>query len=322
MLGLLMQGKPIFQSAHVWKGLGGLVCLGLNGILSLFFEDNPNARTAGAAAAPADSRWLGPGGEETRDVIKTTLSSSPEPSSLPLNATSPVVEFRSELFEGWAALWVAGLPGRSAGGSEARLEGRLSLFTVSGRFRQALPMADIYTGQEYARPLVNVPGSWVVNSAIAAVKMLSPTSNFGDTENPYVLTPLVTGAHMVTVSERPLAPEDALPAEDCSLWGAGYAACPGPGARRKAFALPSSRALATFNTAHYHTFHFFQNIIDLSQLEVNLGWGLGFDLKRHLGGQPLQLMAKNRGTGQKLWDFEYWHSGLLEDARRAEQGGS
>lgn len=58
----------------------------------------------------------------TRDVIKTTLSSSPEPSSLPLNATSPVVEFRSELFEGWAALWVAGLPGRSAGGSEARLE--------------------------------------------------------------------------------------------------------------------------------------------------------------------------------------------------------
>lgn len=87
--------------------------------------------------------------------------------------------------------------------------------------------------QEYARPLVNVPGSWVVNSAIAAVKMLSPTSNFGDTENPYVLTPLVTGAHMVTVSERPLAPEDALPAEDCSLWGAGYAACPGPGARRK-----------------------------------------------------------------------------------------
>jgi len=48
MLSLLMQGKPIFQSAHVWTGLGGLACLGLNGMLSLFFEDDPNARTAHA----------------------------------------------------------------------------------------------------------------------------------------------------------------------------------------------------------------------------------------------------------------------------------
>eukprot|EP00193_Tetraselmis_chui_P013556 CAMPEP_0177789792 /NCGR_PEP_ID=MMETSP0491_2-20121128/22965_1 /TAXON_ID=63592 /ORGANISM="Tetraselmis chuii, Strain PLY429" /LENGTH=226 /DNA_ID=CAMNT_0019311733 /DNA_START=38 /DNA_END=718 /DNA_ORIENTATION=- len=48
MLSLLMQGKPIFQSAHVWTGLTGLACLGLNGMLSLFFEDDANARTAHA----------------------------------------------------------------------------------------------------------------------------------------------------------------------------------------------------------------------------------------------------------------------------------
>jgi len=52
MLSLLMQGKPIFQSAHVWTGLGGLACLGLNGMLSLFFEDDPNARTAVSAPPP------------------------------------------------------------------------------------------------------------------------------------------------------------------------------------------------------------------------------------------------------------------------------
>lgn len=46
MLSLLMQGKPIFQSAHVWTGLIGLACLALNGMLSLFFEEEEGARTA------------------------------------------------------------------------------------------------------------------------------------------------------------------------------------------------------------------------------------------------------------------------------------
>uniref|UniRef100_A0A061S7Q6 Uncharacterized protein n=2 Tax=Tetraselmis sp. GSL018 TaxID=582737 RepID=A0A061S7Q6_9CHLO len=48
MLSLLMQGKPIFNDAHVWTGLGGLSLLALQGMLALFFEDDPNARTAHA----------------------------------------------------------------------------------------------------------------------------------------------------------------------------------------------------------------------------------------------------------------------------------
>ena len=46
MLSLLMQGQPIFSSAHVWTGLAGLACLSLNGMLSLFFEEEEGARTA------------------------------------------------------------------------------------------------------------------------------------------------------------------------------------------------------------------------------------------------------------------------------------
>lgn len=45
MLSLTMQGKPILTSPHVWSGFGGLALLGLNGMLALFFEDDPNARS-------------------------------------------------------------------------------------------------------------------------------------------------------------------------------------------------------------------------------------------------------------------------------------
>lgn len=44
LLSLTTQGKPIFESPHVWTGLGGLTLLGLQGMLSLFFQDDPSAR--------------------------------------------------------------------------------------------------------------------------------------------------------------------------------------------------------------------------------------------------------------------------------------
>lgn len=48
MISMVMQGKPAFQSSHFITGSVGLVLLYLQGMLSLFFEDDPNARTAHA----------------------------------------------------------------------------------------------------------------------------------------------------------------------------------------------------------------------------------------------------------------------------------
>jgi Protein of unknown function (DUF4079) len=45
---LMVQGRPPFQSAHVWTGVIGLLLLYLQGMLPLFFEDEPNARSAHA----------------------------------------------------------------------------------------------------------------------------------------------------------------------------------------------------------------------------------------------------------------------------------
>jgi len=45
---LVVLNKPIFESAHVWTAISGLTLLGLQGMLSLFFEDDPSLRQAHA----------------------------------------------------------------------------------------------------------------------------------------------------------------------------------------------------------------------------------------------------------------------------------
>lgn len=48
LISLVTQGKPLFQSPHALTGIIGLLLLYSQGMLSLFFEDDPNARTAHA----------------------------------------------------------------------------------------------------------------------------------------------------------------------------------------------------------------------------------------------------------------------------------
>ncbi|KAI7835550.1 hypothetical protein COHA_010554 [Chlorella ohadii] len=43
-MSMLMQGKDLWSSGHFTTGVIGLVLLGLQGMLSAFFEDDPNAR--------------------------------------------------------------------------------------------------------------------------------------------------------------------------------------------------------------------------------------------------------------------------------------
>ncbi|CAG9464611.1 unnamed protein product [Pedinophyceae sp. YPF-701] len=58
MLSLTMQGKPILQSPHFWTGTTGLTLLALQAMLPLFFEDDPNARSAHAYIGSATMALL------------------------------------------------------------------------------------------------------------------------------------------------------------------------------------------------------------------------------------------------------------------------
>jgi hypothetical protein len=88
---------------------------------------------------------------------------------------------------------------------------------VRGRFLQeGLSHADIITGQEFDRPIANVPGKWIINSAIAMGQQLMPSSDFGDLDNPYMLTPLICCGSLSLAEAE----------EDCTLAGTPAALFP------------------------------------------------------------------------------------------------
>lgn len=45
LISLLSQSKPLFKSPHAITGIIGLLLLYLQGLLPMFFEDDPNARS-------------------------------------------------------------------------------------------------------------------------------------------------------------------------------------------------------------------------------------------------------------------------------------
>lgn len=62
--------------------------------------------------------------------------------------------------------------------------------------------------------------------------------------------------------------------------------------RKKHFWNKRNRAGHMFTREHVWTFQMYQHFVDMGAYELNMVYG--FDLGRHLDGQPLQFMLKDR----------------------------
>ena len=71
---------------------------------------------------------------------------------------------------------------------------------VQGRFKQQLPYDDVFTGQEFFRPLLDMPAKWMINVLLRIARKLSPSSIFGLLDAPHILTPLVAGAQNIHIT--------------------------------------------------------------------------------------------------------------------------
>jgi len=249
------------------------------------------------------------------------LSSIPCAPSLPLNSGEGI-EFATSLFKGVAHMWVAGLP--DSPGKE-RMQGHQTLFTVRGRFLQeGLSHADIITGQEFDRPFQNVPGKWIINSALAMGQQLMPSSDFGDLDTPYMLTPLICcGSLSLEEAEEDVNLADMDPpqiAEDCRVLGAQFQTSSGSpckeSVRKKAYGDRKKRSSTCFRTDLVYSFSFYQRYLDMTTLKFELGYGLSFDLASILNGQPFRMLCKQKSTGDYLWNFELWHAAMADAARK------
>mmetsp|Transcript_12443 Transcript_12443/g.31899 ORF Transcript_12443/g.31899 Transcript_12443/m.31899 type:complete len:717 (-) Transcript_12443:252-2402(-) len=243
------------------------------------------------------------------------LTDGGNPRCVPINRTGHF-EFETRLFKGRAMLWVTGLQTSPPGLFKGRQ--RKTSLVVQGFFKEALPFDDVFTGQEFERPIRDLPASWLVNVLLRIARKLSPSSIFGLLNRPHILTPVVAGAQCINIckassSETPdlnAPPREDMLATLPSL-KERHTGEPLPSPQRKKwFTSAKNRAGLRFDTEHLYTFHFWQHLLDLSAYELDMGVAQ-FDISRNLNRQPLQLMVKQQSTGEYLWNFEVWHENLL-----------
>ncbi|CAL8462121.1 g1652 [Coccomyxa elongata] len=246
------------------------------------------------------------------------LQDSANPCAIPIN-TGRSIEFETELFRGRAVIWAQGL--RSSPEGLFAGERRKTSITVQGRFKADLLLEDIVTGQEFARPLHNLPATWLLDKVlIKLAKRINPSMDIGRLAAPYLLGPVVAIAQIVNVSRPGEEPDPSQPiSEDMRLFDPTLTNSTGGPMdalqRKHHFWDRRNRARRSFTKGHVWTFQMYQHFVDLSTYELNMLYC--FDLGRHLDGQPLQLMMKDRASGKYLFSFQAWHRKLLAAAHAA-----
>ncbi|CAL8462122.1 g1653 [Coccomyxa elongata] len=231
------------------------------------------------------------------------------------------IEFETDVFRGCAVIRAQGLSSSPEGLFAG--ERRKTSITVQGRFKQDLAVEDVVSGQEFKRQPKNLPAMWLVDKVlIRLAKKISPSMDIGPLSAPYLLAPVLALAQLVNVSAPGDEPDPCQPTpEDLRLFDPSLTNTNGGPMdalkRKKHFWNKKNRAGHVFTREHVWTFQMYQHFVDMGAYELNMIYG--FDLGRHLDGQPLQFMLKDRRSGGYLMNFHAWHRKLLPAAQAAEK---
>eukprot|EP00884_Botryococcus_braunii_P000010 jgi/Botrbrau1/10009/Bobra.0012s0097.1 len=228
------------------------------------------------------------------------------------------IQFSTEDFEGRAFAFVRGLgstPEEVFMGKKRR-----SVFIVQGRFKRPLHIGSLVTGPEFRRPLKHLPVRWLVEGVLMKMaRQISPSVDIGPLNALYVLAPLLAMCNTVNVSLPGQEPAVTALKEDLLLFDPSLVSKDGspmnPEKRKRHFSSLAELGDRTFTQEHVWTFEMCQQYIDMSRYELEVLQR--FDLTRHLDGQPLQFMLKDRESGRYLINLEIWNESLLSDAQAA-----
>ena len=232
--------------------------------------------------------------------------------------------FESPLFEGVAIVRARGIPGGAY--DRAYFSGRRRALQVcyQGRFRRPLPVGDMRTGHEFARPLRLPPHYRRVVALICRfVSAVVPGIVIDTTaQRPYARSSFAATVQAMRVDLPGEEPDvrDHNIAEDCRRLGGIFA-------NRKVSASKRKRLLAArggggyiFDTKHVYTFDTYDHVLKLDDLSLRFP-AVAIHMADGLDGQPLHFMARDQRTGEYVWSFECWHEATLAvaEARRAEE---
>ena len=256
--------------------------------------------------------------------------------ALPINDKSTPIPFETPLFKGHAMIRIADLPSSPA--DYFRGKRRKMQVAIQGKFKRPLRFDQVFSGQEFAKPLRNIPGRreklcscvgylthkglaiashdrWLIKWALSLLRSRLPDTFQADAfaEKPYFLSPLISTSQSVR-ADRDI-PQDITSNvidEENKEFGGPFTEKKFNGEqRRKFFGDIQTLQQYTFDPDVTYTFDYYQQFFRAGLFALDVGVKL-LDLAHYVGKQPLLLtMAKTMDTDEYLWKFELWHEKVL-----------
>lgn len=272
----------------------------------------------------------------------STLTSQPFDEPLEPSAnTFHSIAINSANFEGRIIILLRNAPCPGGPADKTRLDNyfkgrrRISVNYVQGHFKNRTPIDQVFTGQTFERPLVNMPGHTILRVAFGFLRGLAPNLHADISGiTPYLLTPLISAAQTVHIAlTRESAPSLEHAAErlvsDADMENTKLLFEDGDehakvslssSKRRKFFKRKASLTGKYFNPEHTYTFGFWQDLFDPVDYGAHLPFGT-FEVASYLDGQPLQIQAQI-GTeytpASELWRFDLWNTKLIPGLAKAQ----
>ena len=176
---------------------------------------------------------------------------------------------------------------------------------------------------QFARPLKNMPRSFILRAATALAGKIAPGVNIQlDSDQPHFEATL-GGTSKVVRADMPGDEPDIMSVniqEDCTLFGGEFdqGKYVSTKRRQKLFSDPNNSDQFIYDTEKVYTFEFYEDKFSGPVYGLDLGF-MTFQLESHLDGQPLQRLAKMR-DGRYLWSFQIWHEKLLPNEKADGDG--
>jgi len=229
-------------------------------------------------------------------MIRSDITEQREHLCLPIhihNKESPELSFisiDSDYFIGKCYLLIAGLKDSP---THFRKRKRKLQAIIQGRFKKDIPFNKVYIGEIFDGAIRQLSAKLLLYNSIKILSKFNPVLNVrmkGD--RPYVLTPLVTAAQNIVVSQPGQEPNVLYPddlEEDMSLCSAVFQTMSSM-KRKQYFSKRANLDLYSFDSSLVYTFDFYQHLLNVATLDVDLGF-LKYDLVKVLGARPLQILA-------------------------------
>ena len=229
-------------------------------------------------------------------MIRSDITEQREHLCLPVhihNKESPELSFisiDSDYFIGKCYLLIAGLKDSPA---HFRKRKRKLQAIIQGRFKKDIPFSKVYIGEVFEGAIRQLSAKLLLYNSIKILSKFNPVLNVRmKGERPYILTPLVTAAQNIVVSQPGQEPNIMYPddlEEDMSQCSATFRSMSSL-KRKQYFSKRANLELYSFDSSMVYTFDFYQHLLNVATLDVDLGF-LKYDLVKVLGARPLQIMA-------------------------------